>query len=70
MLLRCGPGLGSEFGKRMEEVQSIEEADQRSLQILGFGVRGAGHSHGQGEQKVVGRCAAADICEGQDSRFP
>lgn len=70
MLLRCGPGPGSEFGKQMLEVQSIEEADQRSLQILGFEVRGAGHSHGQGERKVVGRCAVVDICGGQDSRFP
>lgn len=77
-LLRCGPGLGAKFGRRTEEVRSIEAADQRSLQILGFGVKEAGHSHGRGEQKVVEsghtcrqdhRCAADDICAGKDGKF-
>lgn len=54
LLLRSGPGLGSYFGRRTEEVQSTEVADWRSVLILGFGVKEVGRSHGgsQGEQKV------------------
>lgn len=78
LLLRSGPGLGSHFDRRSEEVRSTEVVDQRCVRILGFGVREAGCSHGRGEQKAQEwghMCrqehmrTADDICGGKHRMF-
>lgn len=50
-LQMSGRCLRLQFDRRMDEVLGIE-GDQRSAQILGVGVKEAGHSLGRGEQQM------------------